>query len=68
MIEELKIIVELLDGATDKALWAFVLLGCYNLLKLLIIVFPSYLTFRLLITRMWSNVGQAKNADDAKSS
>jgi len=40
MIEELKLIIGLLQGATYAALWAFIALGIYKLVWLSILVFP----------------------------
>lgn len=53
MIEELKIIVDLLQGTTETAFYAFIALGIYKLLELSIIVFPTYFGVKYLISRMF---------------
>lgn len=51
MIEELKLIVELFQSATDKALYAFLAYGMFNLLKQAMIVFPIVHAIKFFISR-----------------
>lgn len=55
MIDELKIIVELLNGATEKALYAFVVLGFYNLAKIALFVFPILHGVKFIFSKVFVN-------------
>lgn len=61
MIEELKLIVELLKGATDTALYAFMAMGVFKLAKTSLLIFPILGTIKFIFKNLFEVDNHEKN-------
>lgn len=62
MIDELKLLVELFQGATQTALYAFLAYGAYKLASLALIVLPIYKAVIFLISAMFPSMSEVSDA------
>ncbi len=53
MLEALKVITELLSGATNTALWAFIFYGFYKLAVVALFVFPIMHVIKFVVTKVF---------------